>query len=386
MKVKEICHSITDGSHNPPQGVEVSKYLMLSSKNVFDDEITVEDPRFLTEEDFQQEDKRTQIVPGDVLLTIVGTVGRVAVVTNDMPRFTLQRSVAVLHPHREICLSRYLMYALRSRRALIEKTARGVAQKGIYLGEVGDIDLFIPILEQQESIVGILDKIVCLIQARMRQLDALDTLIKARFVEMFGDPVNNDRNWPTLSLEESCDGIGDGLHGTPEYDEHGEYPFINGNNLIDGRIVVTPATKMVNEQTFIKNKSQLGNNAVLISINGTLGKMAFYHGESIMLGKSACYCNLKPTINREFVYQLMRTEAFAGYLDDNSTKSTIKNVGLKAMRSFRLIQPPKDAINSFVAFSRQVDKSKAVVQKALERAQLLFDSLMQKYFNIGESI
>ena len=133
MKIKDICTGVADGSHNPPQGISESKYLMLSSKNIFDSQITLDDPRYLSEEDLERDHKRTKIVAGDVLLTIVGTVGRAAVVGEDMPCFTLQRSVAVLHPKKEVCSSKYLMYALQSKRSYIESRAKGVAQKGNYL-------------------------------------------------------------------------------------------------------------------------------------------------------------------------------------------------------------------------------------------------------------
>lgn len=183
---------------------------------------------------------------------------------------------------------------------------------------------------------------------------------KARFVELFGNPITNDKGWEVAELNTVCDGIGDGLHGTPEYDEDGEYPFINGNNLMDGVIKVTPATKMVNEDTYKKHFIELTDNAILLSINGTLGKLAFYNGEEVMLGKSACYCNLKPEINREFVYGVMKTDAFAGFLESNATASTIKNVGLKAIRGFKLILPPEELQFQFIEFAKQVDKSKVV--------------------------
>ena len=118
----------------------------------------------------------------------------------------------------------------------------------------------------------------------------------------------------------------------------------------------------------------------MLSINGTLGKLAFYNGEAVMLGKSACYCNLKSKINREFIYGIMKTDAFKGFLESNSTASTIKNVGLKAIRNFNLILPPDDLQTEYVKFAKQIDKSKFVVQQALNKTQLLFDSLMQKYF------
>lgn len=233
---------------------------------------------------------------------------------------------------------------------------------------------------EQEKIVKILNKLTAIKQKRQAEIEGLDRLIKARFVELFGNPITNDKGWAVAGLNSVCDGIGDGLHGTPEYDDSGEYPFINGNNLMNGTIEVTPTTKMVNEDTYKKHYIGLTKNAILLSINGTLGKLAFYNGEEVMLGKSACYCNLKPEINREFVYGVMKTDAFAGFLESNATASTIKNVGLKAIRGFKLILPPENLQNQFVEFSKQVDKSKVVVQKALEETQTLFDSLMQEYF------
>ena len=99
-----------------------------------------------------------------------------------------------------------------------------------------------------------------------------------------------------------------------------------------------------------------------------------------MLGKSACYCNLKSSVNKVFVYGVMKSDAFAEFLDNSSTKSTIKNVGLKAMREYKLILPPTELQEQFAAFVKQTDKSKVVIQKSLDEMQLLFDSLMQKYF------
>ena len=101
---------------------------------------------------------------------------------------------------------------------------------------------------------------------------------------MFGDPVKNPKKWAMKCFDDVCDGIGDGLHGTPEYDDNGDYPFINGNNLIDGHIVITPATKKVSADTYKQHFIEISSNAILISINGTLGKLAYYNDEKVMLG------------------------------------------------------------------------------------------------------
>ena len=107
--LKSLTLAIADGSHNPPKGGTLSPYLMLSSKNVFDDSLSYDDPRYLTKNQFVEEDRRTGVVAGDVLLTIVGTIGRAAVVPPDAPALTFQRSVAVIRPNPEIIQPRFLI-------------------------------------------------------------------------------------------------------------------------------------------------------------------------------------------------------------------------------------------------------------------------------------
>ena len=199
-KLGEVCIQITDGSHNPPSGVEQSEYLMLSSKNIDDDFITLDSPRFLSHSDYIAENKRTTVSEGDLLMTIVGTIGRVAIVPAGLNGICLQRSVAVIKPNKEIINNRYLMYQLQNMRSFLEKEARGVAQKGIYLKQVSQLDIKLPELEQQKQIVKVLDKVTELISLRKQQLTKLDELVKARFVEMFGDPIGNTKNLPVTKF------------------------------------------------------------------------------------------------------------------------------------------------------------------------------------------
>jgi len=213
-------------------------------------------------------------------------------------------------------------------------------------------------IDVQRNIVKEIKSVKAIIEIREKQLEKLSLLVRARFVEMFGDPIINEKCWDVVKLNTACNGIGDGLHGTPKYDEDGVYPFINGNNLKDGVIEATSLTKMVNKETYKKYCITMNHNTILLSINGTLGKLALYNGEEVMLGKSVCYCNLKSEINREFVYGVMNTDAFNIFLESNATASTIKNVGLKAIREFKLILPPKELQNKYVDFVDQVNKSK----------------------------
>lgn len=252
----------------------------------------------------------------------------------------------------------YLYYFMEGYVEELRKLSIGGVIKYIKLGNLTEALIELPKIEDQRTIVDILNKSKRILSYHQQQLQKLDELVKARFVELFGNPVANEKGWHVELLKDVCNGIGDGLHGTPEYDEVGIYPFINGNNLTNGTIEITPSTRMVNIETYANHYIEISDNAILLSINGTLGKLALYNGEKVMLGKSACYCNLRPEINREFVYGVMRTNAFAEFLESNATASTIKNVGLKAIRNFRLIVPPDDLQTKFVAFSRRIDKSK----------------------------
>lgn len=150
--LQDITIKITDGSHNPPNGIaENIGYMMLSSQNIINDKINYENARYLSKEDFEKENARTNLKNGDLLLTIVGTVGRTAIISNE-ENITLQRSVAVLKPIEEI-KSEYLVGALKSDDVVrqLNKGAKGVAQKGIYLNDLKKITISVPPIELQKQ-------------------------------------------------------------------------------------------------------------------------------------------------------------------------------------------------------------------------------------------
>ena len=154
--LETVCRRITDGSHNPPKGIDFSDYYMLSSKNIVDDTITLDDPRFLSKEQWEIENKRTQIAAGDVLLTIVGTVGRSAVVPEKHQNIVLQRSVCVLKPRPEMLNSYFLNFELKCMQTHIDSLAQGAAQRGIYLAQVGKLKVIVPEMSLQEEFVAML--------------------------------------------------------------------------------------------------------------------------------------------------------------------------------------------------------------------------------------
>jgi type I restriction enzyme S subunit len=161
VRLGAIAEKLTDGSHNPPSD-SGSGYPMLSSQNVLDDCISFSNPtRYLSESDFTTEDARTRIAPGDVLLTIVGSIGRSAVVPHGAPRFALQRSVAVISTKLD---PRFLSLQFRSPtvNAFLTEHGKGTAQKGIYLGKLSSLPIAVPPLAEQRRIVANVDELMAL--------------------------------------------------------------------------------------------------------------------------------------------------------------------------------------------------------------------------------
>ncbi|HUC82851.1 MAG TPA: restriction endonuclease subunit S [Flavisolibacter sp.] len=157
------------------------------------------------------------------------------------------------------------------------------------------------------------------------------------------------KDWKWVKLHEIVSLLGDGLHGTPVYSEDGDYYFINGNNLSDGKIIIKENTKKVCQKQFDRHKKNLTDKTILVSINGTIGNVAFYKNEKVILGKSACYFNVKEDIDKYYIALLLKGERFLRYANSSATGSTIKNVSLKAMREFELPLPPKETQQQIVS-------------------------------------
>lgn len=147
-------------------------------------------------------------------------------------------------------------------------------------------------------------------------------------------------SWEWIRMSELSSAIGDGLHGTPTYTNKGKYAFINGSNLKNGQIILTPETKYINEDEFEKIKSPINNNTVLISINGTLGNLAKLTIKNVSLGKSAGFITLITDLVLEYIYKFLQSPTFKNFYESKYTGTTIKNIPLKALRECPVPIPP----------------------------------------------
>ncbi|WP_029268455.1 restriction endonuclease subunit S [Virgibacillus alimentarius] len=147
-----------------------------------------------------------------------------------------------------------------------------------------------------------------------------------------------EKNWDVITLEETSQKIGDGLHGTPKYDDNGSVYFINGNNIFNGKINFYKDTKTVTKYEQSSNDLLLDTDTILISVNGTIGNLAFYNGEEIMLGKSVAFIILKKN-EKQYIFYYLQTPNVYNYFLNNLTGSTIKNLGLKQIKETEVALP-----------------------------------------------
>jgi type I restriction enzyme S subunit len=141
-------------------------------------------------------------------------------------------------------------------------------------------------------------------------------------------------------LKQVSSKIGDGIHATPEYVDSSDFYFINGNNLNEGVITISESTKSVSEEEFEKYKLNLNYGTVLISINGTIGNLAIYQGENIILGKSACYIELLKNLESRHLYYQLQTEFTLNAIETSLSGTTIKNLSLGTVRNLKILLPP----------------------------------------------
>lgn len=182
--------------------------------------------------------------------------------------------------------------------------------------------------------------------------------------------------WKEVTLAEISTKIGDGLHGTPKYDDAGDYYFINGNNLGNGKIYIYPTTNRISQIEYQKIKKELTDRTILLGINGTIGNLGFYNNEKVALGKSACYINLKNNVNKNYIRYVLEFNHFQNYAQLFATGSTIRNLGLKAIRNYKFSLPPIETQRKIASILSGYDD---LIENNLERIKILEEMAQQTY-------
>lgn len=251
-------------------------------------------------------------------------------------KYALHQRVYRIHfTERSINTKFAYYYFIAFFKAFIMKKAVSATVTSIRKPMIQNFEMPVPPLGVQSEIVRILDNFTELTARKQQYSYYRDSLLTF------------DNSVPLIALAKLCD-IGDGLHGTPEYNDNGEYYFINGNNLSNGRIVFDAKTKRISSDEYEKIKIPFGE-TLLYSINGTIGNIALYNNENIALGKSAAYFTVtSDKLLLKYLFYVLQSGQTMSYFEKNLTGSTIKNLGLKTLRDYKIALPPLDVQNRLV--------------------------------------
>ena len=286
----------------------------------------------------------------------------------------------------------YFVFAVKYKLKEMELKTHGATMKHIVKKDFDNTVIPFPTVEKQADIAYILSKIESIVEFRQQELQQLDDLMKARFVEMFGDAVANPMNWPVKKLKDLSVQINSGntpKGGSENYVKDG-ITFFRSQNVWKDRLEMDDIAYIDVETHESMKRSSLKHGDILMTKTGrintensSLGRAALYMGEDDMANVNGhvYFIRLKPEVNNKFVLRILVSPEYRDLIRRVCVGGIDKRqLNKEHIEDFPIICPPSDMIDEYVVFADQVNKSKVKVQKALDETQKLFDSLMQQYF------
>lgn len=392
VRLSEIAALITKGTTPTTLGYNFQE----DGVNFLKIECFSEDGTYIKEktahisEECHEKLKRSKLRTGDILFSIAGAIGRVAVVTEEMLPANTNQALAIIRVTRDDIYLPYIKLILTSQivKAQFERKKQGVAQLNISLKDMNELEIPLPEKSKQIECASLLEKISGIITARQKQLQKLDDLVKARFIELFGDPVRNSMGLPTEPMTTVC-AIIDGDRGKnypkqDEFSDTGYCLFLNAKNVTATGFSFESRMFITKEKDNALHNGKLERGDVVLTTRGTLGNLAFYDDsvpfENVRINSGMVILRMNKSVMTEvfFIEQFkLQLQSIKGKIASGSAQPQLP---ISTMNKIRILLAPMALQEQFAAFVEQTDKSKVAVQKALDEAQLLFDSLMQKYF------
>lgn len=321
---------------------------------------------------------------GDVLISVRAPIGAINIADREC---CIGRGLAALTVDKTICDSGYLWYAIDNKVDELNAKGTGSTFKAISKNVLGETEIPLPSLNKQQQISAILDKVTSLIFLRKQQLAKLDELVKAQFVEMFGDMLLNPLPWPERRLETMADIVSGITKGRKtQSTDLFEVPYMAVSNVKDGYIDWTTVKTIMATQSEIDQYRLLPND-VLMTEGGDPDKLG--RGAIIREPQENCIHQ-----NHIFRVRLNKSailpEFFAEYLQHQKAKryflrcakqtTGIASINMKQLRALPVSVPPIDNQEGFADFVREVARQKLTIQQSLDKLIILKKSLMQEYF------
>lgn len=280
--------------------------------------------------------------------------------------------------------NQYLYYFLKSDigHTLITSKAEGSVRDNLKITMLAEFSIPLPLLEEQKHIAAMLDKCTALVTKYKLMLEKYDTLIKSRFIEMFGNEIVENGKYKVERLEELCKIITDGTHQPPKFTTTG-IPFLFVSNIVGNKITYE-TEKFISEETYTElyKRTPIEIGDLLLSTVGSYGHPAIVENDKkFLFQRHIAY--LKPKtdlLNSVYFHGALLSPAIQKQIKERVKGIAQKTLNLSEIRKIIIPIPPLALQQQFAAFVQQIDKSKFAVQKSLEKAETLYKSLMQEYF------
>lgn len=300
-------------------------------------------------------------------------------------KYATSTDCVVLLPNEQV-RCKYLYYFFKANMKVLEAGFKGAGLKHTNKKYIDNICIeHIPNYGIQDKVIRIFDEVQSVIDSRKEELLLLDDLIRARFVELFGDPIANEKSWPTKSLEDACRIIVDCPHSTPSYTTENTGFMCIRTSIVKKNCIMWDEIEYIPEDEYnkrIQRKKPEKGDVIYTREGAILGIAAVIDRDyNVALGQRSML--LSPDCLQctpEFLSTAMNCDTFLANALKGQSGSASPHINVGDIRAFKMIMPPVEQQEYFSTFVKQVDKSKVAIQAALDKTQLLFDSLMQKYF------
>lgn len=385
IRICDVAEQIRGVSYKPTDihtDLNDNSVILLRANNIADGKINFDDVVYV---DKSKVYKKQYLKKGDILICASSgskqLVGKAASVNFDL-ECTFGAFCKVVRPNEKFAdyLGVYFQSDIYRRR--ISELSMGANINNIKNEHIDLLD--IPFCDETTTckFVQSISKLQEIIDNRKQQLQQLDDLVKARFVEMFGDPVSNQHGFKKVSLSDLAD-IRIGPFGSLLHKEdyiEGGHALLNPSHIIDGNIV--PDNKLtISAQKYEELSAyHLKIGDVVMGRRGEMGRCAVVTGDGYLCGTGSLLIRTKGEVTADYIQKVISFPSFKKTIEDMAVGQTMPNLNVPIVSNFQIIKPPIEVQKSYYAFVEQIDKSKAAVQKALDETQTLFDSLMQEYF------
>ena len=320
-----------------------------------------------------------QIPANTVVMSFKLSIGKTAITSE--PMYSNEAIMSFRDRKLVQLLPEYIYYLLLSKN-WDDGTNKAVMGKTLNKATLSKVKVNIHSVQEQQEIVYVLNQATALIELHQQRLQKLDELVKARFVELFGDPVSNPHNFEKVFLSDLADikigPFGSLLH-KDDYIEGG-HALVNPSHIIDGKIVIDSKLTISNEKYAELSAYHLQIGDVVMGRRGEMGRCAVVSNGGLLCGTGSLLIRSKSTVTADYIQKIISFPSFKKAIEDMAVGQTMPNLNVPIVSSFQIIKPPIETQKAYYNFVNRVDKSKVAVQKSLDKAQLLFDSLMQQYF------